>query len=454
MAGSGSSIDLPVLGASAAVGLVSGLGGGLVCGAGATQLGIGAIIGLAVGLLGGLAVGSLFERRTNLLLRSNPELAVPATQHAVGPATMAALPSPAASGHLDELVTSIGRRHQVLADRQLAALLALAEGEGGRTEELAASTRLARRIRRASKTLQVLARDSGSQETSERSSIVSVIEMAIADNDHQGRIDYQSVHNAAVSGEAVPDLVHLLAELIDNAVTASEHNQTKVVVLGRRSSDGYLLSVVDEGRGIADPERHDANAVLEAPPTLASQPAASFGMATVGRLASRHEVGVTLLEAATDGVIAKVRLPAALLDGPRSKGRPDRQTDEAGRTVDGAVIDLTGEPSESGEPSEPSEERAQPAEARAGATDRLRQSLAGFSGADAAIGEAAEPTAGAVAAAAALQRRRPNKGAPVGPVRRDNAEPVAQLGRNSDRVRQEMGLAKAELATEAGESTG
>ena len=203
----------------------------------------------------------------------------------------------------------------------------------GRTEELAASTRLARRIRRASKTLQVLAHDGECQETSERTSIVSVIELAIADNDHQGRIDYQSVHNAAVSGDAVPDLVHLLAELIDNAITASEHNQTKVVVLGRRSSDGYLLSVVDEGRGIADPERHSANSVLEAPPTLAAQPADSFGLATVGRLASRHGVGVTLLEAATDGVIAKVRLPAALLDGPRGKGRrqPEQPAARGGR---------------------------------------------------------------------------------------------------------------------------
>lgn len=470
MAGSGSSIDLPVLGSTAAVGLAAGVGGGLVCGADASQLAIGAIIGLAIGLLGGLGIGSLTERRITVAGRSaalGPE-PTPRTDRAGAPertSSPAGINAPP-PGHLDELVTAIGRRHQSLADRQLAALLALGE-DPSRTEELAVSTRLARRIRRAGRTLLVLAQDSTSQETSERTSIVSVIEMAIADNDHQGRIDYQSVHNAALNGEVVPDLVHLLAELIDNAVTASAHNQTKVVVLGRRSSDGYLLSVVDEGGGIGDPDRHSANSVLEAPPALASQPTGSFGLATVGRLAARHGVGVALLEAATDGVIAKVRLPAALLDGPRGKSRRDRQPEAPERAVDGEVIDLTGtaaQPASGGE----STPAAEPAGARPTSTDRLRQSLAGFSVTEAAVdaetatvtgtaatdpGEAGGPESPPDAdPASALQRRRPNKAAPVGPVRRDHVEPAAQLARNGERVRQEMGRAKADLAGETGEA--
>ena len=55
-----------------------------------------------------------------------------------------------------------------------------------------------------------------------------------------------------------------------------------------------------------------------APPSLAVNPPASFGLPVVGRLAVRHGLDVRLLEAATDGVIAKIRLPAALVDAPRA----------------------------------------------------------------------------------------------------------------------------------------
>ena len=123
----------------------------------------------------------------------------------------------------------------------------------------------------------------------------------------------------------VPDVVHLLAELIDNAVSSSRTNGTSVTVLGRRSADGYILSVVDEGSGMPTNQRTVANDRVHTPPSLTQQSPAAFGLPTVGRLAARHDITVTLLEAATDGVIAKVRLPgpgrwAASSPGPPPAG--------------------------------------------------------------------------------------------------------------------------------------
>jgi hypothetical protein len=248
------------------------------------------------------------------------------------------------AGNLELLVASIGHRFQSLADRQLDALTDLA-GEDAGNAKLALATRLARRVRRASKSLQVLADDPDSREVAPNTPITEVIAAALADNDDFARIDFRSVHPAQVDGEVVPDLVHLLAELIDNAAVSSRANGTRVAVLGRRSDDAYLLSVVDEGTGIAADQRNVANERVQAPPRLTDQSPAAFGLPTVGRLAARHGIGVVLLEAATDGVIAKVRLPARLVGGedggpagPRAKDRPPVGAERAGRRADRADI--------------------------------------------------------------------------------------------------------------------
>jgi hypothetical protein len=146
-------------------------------------------------------------------------------------------------------------------------------------------------------------------------------------------------------------VVHLLAELIDNAVSSSRTNGTSVTVLGRRSSDGYILSVVDEGSGMPTNQRTVANDRVHTPPSLTQQSPAAFGLPTVGRLAARHDITVTLLEAATDGVIAKVRLPARVmgdqLAAPAARRAKDRPAVGSAGGADGsvgradAVIDLT-----------------------------------------------------------------------------------------------------------------
>lgn len=347
MAGGRSRWDPMTVGLGAVSGALAGLAGAALAGGTGPNPVVGALSGLVVGLLGGLAASRVRPSATPSptghggAVTAGDLLAAAGPGPARVPAGGAPAPSEAAaagplSSNLGPLVTAIGNRYRVLADRQLRALDGAAGVAGGAstgsTEGRAdghQATRLSRRMRRLAKTLEVLADDPGSPEPAPPTPMTDVLRAAIADNDEPSRIDYSSLHPATVDGEAVGDLVHLLAELIDNAVASSRGNGTKVVVVGRRAGDGYLLSVVDEGVGMPPADREAANGRLSSPPPLAQQSPTAFGLPTVGRLAGRHGIAVQLLEAATDGLIAKVRIPARLLDG-HGASRPARSGAERG----------------------------------------------------------------------------------------------------------------------------
>jgi hypothetical protein len=215
----------------------------------------------------------------------------------------------------------------------------------------------------------------------------------------------------------------------------------------RRSDDGYLLSVVDEGGGMPRADRESANQTLQTPPALRQQSPARFGLSTTGRLAARHGIAVTLLEAATDGVIAKVRLPAAVLDTPPGRGRRDQKPVEPARAVDGDVIDLTARGAAAEVPASAG------TEARPSTMDRLRESLAGFGEPDAdAPGSAtsleSDGTPAGDTGAAPLERRTGRRQA-VTPIRRDLADPAVRLRKQGDRVLEELQRERGAAATES-----
>lgn len=307
-----------------AAGALASLIAGLIAGGSAVAVVVGVLVGLVIGAFAGVALMILAPRIT----WTAPSWAGSWPGAAQGPAARqteladddtVALPT----AENDEpipvtpppqvLLGTIGHRFRALANRQLAALQD-AKRQTDPEMHLATVTRLAARIRRSATSLQVLADHPESHESASACSIEEILRDALVDIEHRARVDHSSLHPASIDGEAVPDLVHLLAELIDNAVTASHAQGSPVVVLGRSSADGYVLSVMDEGLGMAEGRRARANDRLQHP-TDDWQQDAALGLATAGRLAARHGIAVTLLEAPTDGVIAKVRLPARLVSG-------------------------------------------------------------------------------------------------------------------------------------------
>ena len=129
------------------------------------------------------------------------------------------------------------------------------------------------------------------------------------------RVDLLTTGAVEVAGSAAVDLVHLLAELLDNAAACSPP-AAPVVVTAAGDGDGHLIEVADRGFGMTDEELAWANRRLAG--EIAADPAGlaagdRLGLLVAARLAARNGFGVRLDRSPAGGVTAAVRLPAELL---------------------------------------------------------------------------------------------------------------------------------------------
>ena len=132
------------------------------------------------------------------------------------------------------------------------------------------------------------------------------------------------VPDCTIAGAVSGDIVHLLAELIDNALRYSPPSSPVQVSAGFRSDGAVLLQIVDVGLGMTDGDRRIANMRLRAGGEVSPDSARHMGLFVVGRLADRHAIRVRLrassLEDARSGTTAEVYLPSTVL---ASGDRPD-----------------------------------------------------------------------------------------------------------------------------------
>ncbi|HEX6452632.1 MAG TPA: ATP-binding protein, partial [Trebonia sp.] len=108
------------------------------------------------------------------------------------------------------------------------------------------------------------------------------------------------------------DVTHLLAELIENAVTYSPP-ATRVQVRGGRVANGYVVEVEDRGLGIPSEARDQLNQRLADPPDFDVADSDQLGLFVVSRLAARHGIKVSLRPSSYGGTTAIVLLPQALV---------------------------------------------------------------------------------------------------------------------------------------------
>ncbi|MGH3177188.1 MAG: ATP-binding protein [Streptosporangiaceae bacterium] len=228
-------------------------------------------------------------------------------------------------GKLSEMFTELSGRGQTLMEHQLRLIdeLGQTELDAGRRASLVTMNHLATRMRRYSQNLLVLAGHDLPGRWNRPVMLVDVIRAAVAQTGEYERVSVSAQPDIAVSGPAVIDVVHLIAELAENAASLSAAD-TPVDISGRALvTGGVLVEVTDQGVGMNPETMAQANWRLENPPPVDGTVSRNMGLFVVGRLAARHGVKVRLQPAATGGLTALVWLPDAVVVLPEAGGVAD-----------------------------------------------------------------------------------------------------------------------------------
>jgi hypothetical protein len=136
-----------------------------------------------------------------------------------------------------------------------------------------------------------------------------VLRAAVSEIEQYERVTLNVQPGIAVRGQAVNDVVHLLAELVENATSFSAAD-TPVNVAGHLlNSGGVLLDITDQGVGMGAEEMAHANWRLDNPPVVDVAVSRRMGLFVVARLAARHGIRVRLRPASMGGLTALVWLP-------------------------------------------------------------------------------------------------------------------------------------------------
>ncbi|WP_380018734.1 sensor histidine kinase [Dactylosporangium sucinum] len=215
-----------------------------------------------------------------------------------------------------DVFLSIARRSQSLIHRQLTLLdgMERRESEAVKLDDLFRVDHLATRMRRNAENLIVLAGASPGRVWRRTVPMVDIVRGAIAEVEDYARVTVFPIGQVELAGRAVSDVIHLVAELVENALSFSPPH-TEVHIKGQLVGNGYVLEVEDRGLGIAPDELAELNARIASHPEFNLTSAARLGLFVVSRLAERHGIRVQLKESAYGGTTAVVLIPPNLLGG-------------------------------------------------------------------------------------------------------------------------------------------
>ncbi|MFI9205987.1 nitrate- and nitrite sensing domain-containing protein [Streptomyces sp. NPDC053048] len=221
-------------------------------------------------------------------------------------------------GNVNAIFTNLSRRNQALIEGQLNLITDLENNEADpdQLENLFRLDHLATRMRRNGENLLILAGEEPGRRWDQPIPLVDVLRAATSEVEAYERIELSGVPEAEIHGLAVTDLVHLLAELLENATSFSSPH-TKVRVTATRLPDGrVMVEIHDKGIGLTAEDFADINHKLANPPTVDAAISQRMGLFVVGRLATRHGIRVQLRPSGEQaGTTSLVMLPDAITHG-------------------------------------------------------------------------------------------------------------------------------------------
>ncbi|SCE92682.1 Signal transduction histidine kinase [Micromonospora viridifaciens] len=245
-----------------------------------------------------------------------------------------------------EVFLSLARRTQALVHRQLTLLDAMErrEHDAEELEDLFRVDHLATRMRRNAENLIVLSGSTPGRSWRRNVPMVDVIRGAVAEVEDYTRVNVLPIGPVSLTGRAVGDIIHLLAELIENGLSFSPPH-TAVEVRGQLVANGFAIEIEDRGLGMSEEELAAANHRIVDRSELNLANATRLGLYVVSRLTERHGVKVQLKESAYGGTTAVVMIPLELV----TVDEPDAST-SGGFRAGAGTAPAGNEPAAAGAP--------------------------------------------------------------------------------------------------------
>jgi signal transduction histidine kinase len=233
---------------------------------------------------------------------------------------------------ISQVFMSLARRNQSLLQRQLRLIddLERKAADPGALADLFPLDHLTTRMRRHAEGLIILSGASPGRAWSSPVPVIDVIRGAIAEVEDYKRVAVVTASSDMVTGSAAADMIHLLAELIENACLFSPSGM-RVEVRAERVGNGFAFEIEDRGLGIKSADLDAINERLGSPADFDLANADQLGLFVVGKLAARHGVRVFLRPSPYRGTTSIVMMPHSLItyeaDAPRTAAdaEPTRQ---------------------------------------------------------------------------------------------------------------------------------
>jgi signal transduction histidine kinase len=215
---------------------------------------------------------------------------------------------------ISDVFRNLAGRSQSLLHRQLTLIDAMERRatDPDELENLFRVDHLTTRMRRHAEGLIILSGDTPARGWRRPVPLVDVLRAAVAEVEDYTRVRVLCRTSGAVAGHAVADIVHLLAELAENATVFSPPN-TPVRMQGDSVGQGFAIEIEDRGLGISRARLDEINANLANPPQFDLSGSDRLGLFIAGQLARRHDITVTLRPSVYGGTTAIVLLPVALV---------------------------------------------------------------------------------------------------------------------------------------------
>ena len=238
-----------------------------------------------------------------------------------------------------EMFSTLSRRNTSLINQQLGLIERLEKDEEdpNRLESLFRLDHLASRMRRTADSLMVLADAPAQTSDNDALALGDVFQAAMAGVQEYQRVQIESSPPEKVNGVAAADIVHLMTELVDNALAFSPPT-APVKISTKQAGDSTIVEISDGGLGIAQDVLNSLNEDLRSGGEVTVETARRMGLLVVSRIATRHGITVSLARNARGGTTATVLLPPALLRGRQAQVQPKQRPGLAGLTPAKSVL--------------------------------------------------------------------------------------------------------------------